>query len=579
VTPKQKKQVEEVLHHIPGYNPWDQAGDAWLDHDAAIRAINFFPEKLKHIEGAARGEPFILRQWQAAIVGNLFGWKRKDDAGRVVRRYRKSFIMVGRGNGKSPLAAGIVLYAFYEDNEPGAQCFLAAGQREQAGTLFRNAQGMVEQDKGLLSRTDIYAGAQHRSLILKSDPLSFCKVIPADAKGQHGGIPHCAIIDELHVQESPDLLYVFETAMAKKVRAQPLLVMITTSDYERPSICNEVYDQAAKVRDNGGDKGKPGYSPSFLPVIYEADKDDAWQDESVWIKANPNLGVSVQLDSLREACQKAQENPAFENEFRRLHLNQRTSQDKRIIVMDEWKRCAGERSLKELREFLKGKPCVGGLDLASMEDLASLALIFPLEDEEIAILSWSWCPADKVKRRARMQVPYDVWAKQGLLQPTDPSQIAYEDIRATFDALTTEFDIRNVGVDPAAGGKPFAASLCEDYGETFAPIIPQTLGNLSGPFKEFLRRIKMGKVIHAGNSLLAWQAGNVAAYYKGTIPTGADLADHLDKVPIMPSKQASADKIDAIAAIVDAFATMGENPVDSGKSVYETRGVIYVGSN
>src|ERR1044072_7735906 len=174
-----QNEIESVLREVPGYNPWDQAADVlvekhgdvyrlrdgtevefadlpvgamWLDHMAAARAINWFPDHLKHIEGSARGEPFILRRWQGAIVGNLFGWKRKDDAGRIVRRYRVAFIEIGRGNGKTPLAAGIVLYVFYEDGEPGAQCYLAAGQREQAGVLFRNAVGMVDQNDELAGR-------------------------------------------------------------------------------------------------------------------------------------------------------------------------------------------------------------------------------------------------------------------------------------------------------------------------------------------------------------------------------------------------------------------------------------------
>src|SRR5438105_12682897 len=105
---KAKAQLEQILKQIPGYNPWDHAGDCWLHHDAAAAAINFFADRLKHVEGSARGQSFELRSWQAAIVGNIFGWKRKDDAGRIVSRYRKALIVIARGNGKTPLAAGIV---------------------------------------------------------------------------------------------------------------------------------------------------------------------------------------------------------------------------------------------------------------------------------------------------------------------------------------------------------------------------------------------------------------------------------------------------------------------------------------
>jgi phage terminase large subunit-like protein len=571
------RQLEGVLRQVPGYDPWDLAGDAWLDHDAAAHAINWFAEKLRHVEGAARGEPFVLRAWQAAIVGNLFGWKRRDEAGRVVRRYRRSLIFVPRGNGKTPLAAGIVLYAFYEDGEAGAQCYLAAGQREQAGYLFRNAAGFIDQDPELTARATLYRGDQHRSIVLKDDPLSFCKVIPADAAGQHGGIPHITVVDELHVQENRDLLDVFETGMAKKVRPQPLLVMITTADVDRPSICNEVYEHACRVRDNAGDEAKPGHDPTFLPVIYEAGQDADWTDDAALERANPNLGVSVLAESLREARRKAKESPAFENAFRRLHLNQRTSQETRLISMDAWDAC---REPIEL-DALAGRPCVAGLDLASIEDLASLALLFPLEDERLAILSFSWCPSDKVERRKRQRYPYDVWARQGYgpddpyLIPTPGDQIDYDAIREKFDELAQRFDVRQVGHDPHMATQ-FVHDLDKSYGygrNDYVVKVMQSHAQLSAPTKDLIRRVKIGKVIHGGNPVLRWAAGNVAGYIKGKIPQGAKLEDFLDKVPVMPSKQMSNDKIDPITAVIVGLALLNADPA-VGSSVYQSRGLV-----
>jgi phage terminase large subunit-like protein len=439
-----KRDVEEILrNYIPNYDPWSQAEDSWLDHGAALEAINFFAENLKHVEGSARGQPFILRKWQAAIIGNLFGWKRKDDAGRIVRRFRMMMGLIPRGNGKTPLAAGIVLYAFYEDREPGAQNYLAAGDKNQAGYLFRNARGMVDQNESLRNRVTVYGGDQHRSMVLKDDPLSFCKTIPADAAGQHGGIPHITVVDELHVQESRDLLDVFETAMAKKVRAQPLLVMITTSDFERVSICNEEYDIACRVRDNGGDRSKRGYDPSYLPVIYEVPADEDWRNEKNWIKANPNLNVSVEIESLRTMCRKAMETPSFENTFRRLHLNQRTSRQARIVPMKKWDACNKRLDL----EFLKGRPCYGGLDLSSSKDLSSFGLVFPLDDEEIAILSYSFCPEVQVETRAGQKIPYDLWERDGHLISTPGNQIDYDVIEATIDQAAELYAIQDIGFD------------------------------------------------------------------------------------------------------------------------------------
>jgi phage terminase large subunit-like protein len=563
-----KSDLEQILRQIPGYDPWDQAGDAWLDHAAAAAAINWFAEKLKHVEGSARGEAFELRGWQGAIVGNLFGWKRKDDAGRIVRRYRQALIFVPRGNGKTPLAAGIVAYAFFEDGEPGAQCFLAAGQKEQAGFLFRNLAGMVDQDEDLKERSKIFRGDQHRSITLVDDPLTFCKTIPADAAGQHGGIPHITVVDELHVQESRTLLDTFETAMSKKARSQPLLVLITTSDYERESICNEVYAYACRVRDNGGDVEKPGFDPSFLPVIYELKPDQDWRDEKHWVQANPNLDISVARESLRKIVKKATETPALENEVKRLHFNIKTSQAVTLIPMDRWDRCNRELSLEEL----KGRRCYAGLDLASTEDLASLALVFPLEDDFWAVLSFSWCPADKIGWRSLRKFPYDVWEKKGHIFSTDGNQIDYRAIRQKHDELKGIYDIQQLAYDPH-GATQFAQDLMQDHGEDYVVMMPQTFRNLTAATKEIIRRVKLAKIIHFANPVLRWATSNVAPHYDGRIPDGAKLDDYLDKVPVIPSKRKSAEKIDPFAAFVDAVAIMTQHPENQAQSVYESRGI------
>jgi len=579
VNQKLKTEIEAILKGIPGYDAWSQAGaiGAYLDHTAAMHAINWFADNLKHIEGSTRGQPFILRPWQAAFIGNLFGWKRVDDKGRIVRRFRKALFYVPRGNGKTPLASGIVLYGLFNDGEPGAQNYLAAGQREQAGFLFRNARGMVEQDQRLSEAVKIYGGDQTagmKSLVLNEDPLTFVKVIPADAAGQHGGIPHITVVDELHVQESRDLMEVFETAMAKKVRAQPLLVMITTADYERESVCNEVYEHACRVRDNGGDEQKQGFDPTFLPVIYEAGRDEDWTQPESWEKANPNINISVSMSSLAESCKKAQENPAAENGFRRLHLNQRTKSDITLVPSGAWAAC--DRTLDI--ESLRGKPCMAGLDLSSHEDLSSLALLFPLDNEEIAVLSFSWCPEVKIVRRARQKVPYDVWSRlpNDALTATAGDQIDYATIRAKIDELKAIYPIQELAYDPA-GATHFAQELQRDYGDEFVVPVTQTFNNLSAATKELLRRIKLRKIIHGSNPVLNWAVGNAAAHFDGRLPVGGTLADHLDKVPVIPSKRKSADKIDPFAAMVIAMVRLQATPdLATGESIYETRGVLIV---
>jgi phage terminase large subunit-like protein len=574
-------ELEAVLKEIPGYDPWDQARGTgcWLDHEAALAAINWFAEYLKHVEGSAKGQPFILRRWQAAIVGNLFGWKRKDEDGRVVRRYRKALIYVARGNGKTPLSAGIVLYAFYEDGEPGAQCYLAAGQKEQAGFLFRNAVGMVNLEPRLLEKVTPYESPAFRSIVMKDDKLAFMKVIPAEAKGMHGAIPHITAIDELHVQDTRELVDVFETAMSKKTRRQPLLVMITTADYDQPSICNEVHQYASNVRDNGGDPEKPGFDPHFLPVIHELRPDDEWTDETLWHKANPNLDVSVSREQLRNIIRKAKETPGQENEIKRLHLNMVTSSDKTALRMTgegSWDACRRDFTLENLR----GRVCYGGLDMASRGDLASFGLVFPPHtDEEYRTdlwrtLSWSWSSREKVKWRETRKIPYGVWEKNGWLSVSDGDRIDHKAIAAKIVELrdVAGFDIRQIMSDPRE-----ATVTMQDLQDThgFEVVeVPQTMFNMSIATKELLARVDAGQLAHNGNPVLRWAASNLCLHYKGKVPQGESLLDFLDKCPAMPSKQSSRDKIDPITALVLAMLGILGNPSSAGSGDGEVMTVI-----
>lgn len=531
-----ERQIEKTLRCIPGYNPWDQAADSWLDHKAALHAINWFDENLKHVEGSSRGQPFMLRAWQAAIVGNLFGWKRKDEAGRIVRRYRKCFVKVGRGNGKTPLASGIVLYGFFEDNEPGAQCYLAAGQREQAGILFRNAKGMVDQNPRLRAKVKIFGGDQHRSIVLIDDPLSFCKVIPADAAGQHGNMPHITVVDELHVQESRDLLDVVETAMSKKTRSQPLLVMITTADFDRPSVCNEVDGEAHAVRDN---KGKPldvGYDPSFLPVLYELEQETDWQDEATWPQANPNLDISVSRESLRSTVRKAIESPGRQNAVKRLHFCMKTGTDVAWIDLGEWDKCGDPVD----EDSLRGRACFGGLDLSEKNDLTAWVLLFPPtdDDELYRILPRFWVPdgeADVRERRDR--VPYRTWIDMGLIYPIPGRRILQDYIFKKIQEDATAFAIQEIAFDTWN-----ASGIAEDLDNDGAKMVKfgQGYASMSEPSKELEAIVLTRRLAHANNPVLRWMAGNTMVK---TDPAGN----------IKPDKEKSRERIDGIVATVMAL--------------------------
>ena len=315
---------DDVIGLVPGYDPQATAGDCWFDEEAADKVVGFFADCLVHVKGEFAGRPFLLEPWQQAIVANLFGWKRPDGT----RRYREAFIFVPRKNGKSILAAGICIYMLFCDGEWGAEIYCAAAERDQAALVFDVAKQMVNHEPVLRDACRIYT----KAITIESMGSTF-KAISADASTKHGYNAHCAVIDELHAQKNRELVDVLITSTG--ARRQPLIVHITTSDFERPSICNEKHDYASKVRDGIIE------DRAFLPVIYEAGRDDDWTNPEVWAAVNPNYGVSISKEYLAHECQRAQEAPTYENTFKRLHLNIRTEQDVRWISMERWERCGG----------------------------------------------------------------------------------------------------------------------------------------------------------------------------------------------------------------------------------------------
>jgi len=363
VLAKKYDDLDALIMGIPKYDPYHNAEKFKFDYEAAQLAIDFWPEFLTHVKGEWAGNPFVLEDWQKAIIANLFGWK--DDNG--FRRYRRVLQFVPRKNGKSPFGAGLICQIYHTDDEKGMEIYSAASESDQASLVFNTAKQMMLNDIDLSKNVT----AQRYSIFKNHDPLSVYRYISADAKSKHGYNTHLAVIDELHVCER-DLIEVFDTSIS--ARRQPLIVYLTTSDYERESICNEVYDYSKNVLSG------TYTNPRFLPIIYEASKEDDWKDPDVWYKANPNLGISKKLDYMETECQKAIDSPMYLNSFLRLDLNVKTEQATRFFNMDLYDACCEE--LPDLR----GKPCFGGLDLSSTLDVTAFSLVFPLDDGAFAVL-------------------------------------------------------------------------------------------------------------------------------------------------------------------------------------------------
>ena len=521
-----------------------------FDAAAADRAADFFPEMLRHVKGEWSGRPLVLQPWERDIIRAIFGWKREDG----LRRIRRVYIEIGKKNGKSTLAAGIGALLTFADNEPGAEVYSAAADREQAAIVFELAHQMVERSPVLARRAMTY----RRAIVVPATASSW-KVLSSDAPTKHGFNCHGIIFDELHTQPNRDLWDTLTAGVG--ARRQPLVVALTTAGYDRNSICWEIHDYAVRVRDG------LYQDDEFLPVIFAVDEKADWRRVRNWKKANPSLGVTPKLEFLKAECKRAQETPGYENTFRRLYLNQWTEQAHRWLDMARWRAFAGTVDASAL----VGKPCYGGLDLSTTRDLTAFAALFPEqttvgegEDEQTQIiyrlLMKFWLPEAGLRDRCdRDRVPYDLWAKQGLITLTPGDVVDYARVRIDINEFGASHPVQEVGYD-RWNASQLVTELQHD-GFTMVPIA-QGMASMSAPSREFETLLICKRLHHGGNPVLEWMASNVAA-------------DQDANGNIMPRKGKSAQRIDGIVAAIMALArAMVQGRVI--KSVYETEEVTLV---
>jgi len=513
------------------------ASEYWFDEKAADRATKFFEKFLRHTKGRWAGTPFRLEPWQSEeIIRPLFGWKRRDGT----RKYREAYIEIPRKNGKSTLSSGIALYLLVADREPGAEVYSAAGDRDQASIVFDQARAMVEMSPQLQKRVTVYK----RSMVVPATRSSY-KVLSAEAYTKHGLNAHGVVVDELHVQPNRELVDVLTTSTGS--RTQPMVVYITTAGYDRQSICWEKHEYARQILEGVIE------DPSFFTFIAAADEEDDWTDPATWKKANPGYGVTVSEDYLVKEARKAKQVPAYQNTFRRLHLNQWTQQETRWLELAAWDAC--DAPLPDL----DGRECFAGLDMASTTDIAALVLVFPPQEEGVYYVSpFFWIPRENiVERSLRDRVPYDAWERDGLMIATPGNVIDYEAIKATVAELGKRYHIREIAYD-RWGAFQISQDL-EGMGFTMVPF-GQGFASMSAPSKELLRLILETKLAHGGHLVLRWMADNVVVRQD---PAGN----------VKPDKSKSRQKIDGIVAMVMGLDRAIRHG-NAGDSVYEERGVL-----
>jgi phage terminase large subunit-like protein len=492
----------------------------YFDPKVGDKPIKFIEGFCRHSKGEWAGKPVVLEPWQHFCLWVSFGWLRKDNN---VRRFRIVYKKVARKNGKSTETSGIGLFLLVGDGEPGAEVYSAATKKDQAKIIHEEAMRMVRASPDLLAELDVVKNnISMRDTASKFEPLS------ADEKTLDGLNVHGGLLDEVHAHPNRGVYDVIETATGS--RRQPFIWCITTAGIV-------TVNSIALELEEYGDKILRGIiqDETFLPLCFDIDERDDWADESIWIKANPNLGVSVKLEDLRAKCLKAKETPAAQNNFKCKHLNVWSNSRSKWVPVEKWDGCKEPYIPAELH----GKECYAGLDLSTTTDISALSLVFPWTDGTFRTLFFFWVPEENAELRARRdRVPYPLWISQGLIESTPGNAIDYTFIRHKIKELAKVFKIREIASDPW-NATQILQQLQEEDGFKVTEM-RQGFASMSAPMKHMQALVLSEKLRHDGNPVMRWMFDNVSVK---SDPAGNIKAD----------KEKSAERIDGVVALIMAI--------------------------
>ncbi|NLV59204.1 MAG: terminase large subunit [Clostridiales bacterium] len=503
-----------------------------FDERLAVRPIEFMERFLTPTKG--NYQAMELMPWQCFVEGNIYGWVDKRTG---LRRFREALILVGRGNGKSTLMAGNSTFGASKDGERGADIYLLANSKDQANIIFGECSRQILASPFLANRFNVT-----RSSITYDKTNSSIQHRASDSHKLDGLSPHMGIFDEIHEYRDYKLINVIKRGMNK--RSQPLALYITTMG---TVIEGPLMDYYALFSDAMQDGMLPAsVSDQLFSFICELDSTDNVDDSSCWVKANPSMGVLLNLEKLKSDWERCKNVPQERADFICKQLNVMADvSDASFVDISVLNRNRKQVDL----ESLAGRACYGGYDLSSREDFTAAALEFPLDNGDLFVLHHSWVPKRKVEMDNE-KIPYYEWALQGLLTICEGDYIPQDVVYQWFQEQGKKYEIISIGYDPA--NAVWLTRMLEGAGFN-CQIVRQGPLTLNDPMKDVREILLDGRLITNNDPMLRWYFHNVRLRN--------DYRDR-DKENWMPVKRNRYRKIDGFMAFLDAHAvSMQKAPV------------------
>lgn len=493
-------------------------GEWHFDEEKALRPIGFIEKFCRQSKGEWIGKPVELLLFQKAFISALFGFVNSEG----VRRFKETFFLVARKNGKSTLLSGILLYMLVADGEGGAECYTVATKKDQARITFVESANMVKQSPHLSKhlkkrKTDVYF------------PLAFGKIeaLASDSNSLDGLNSHCVVIDELHAIKDRGLYEVMKQSMS--ARRQPLMVMITTSGTVRECIYDDMYDYACQVADGVLQDER------FLPILYELDNREEWTDYKSWPKANPGLGVIKKYDDIVEKVERAKSNSKDLPGILTKDFNVRDT------VSGSWMNFEDINNTEtyDLKDH-HSTYAVGGVDLSSTTDLTCATLLWT-KDSRFYIAQMYFIPIEIADQKEKEdKVPYKAWEKNGWVTFTEGARIDYTDVTAWFVKMREEHGIIPLWIGYDSWNAQYFTSDMTNHNFVMEQVIqgPKTM---SAPMKQMEAEFKSRNIVYNNNPVLKWNLTNTQKKH-----------DENDNIRAIKGRNPKM-RVDGTFSLIDAF--------------------------
>lgn len=498
----------------------------------ANHAINFIEQFVRlpdTDDENGQAKPFVLQPWQVFIVGSLFGWYLSTGQ----RRFRNAYMEIGKGNGKTPMLAAIGLYGLTMDGQKAPEVYAAAADRDQAMIMFRDAVRMVDSSPKLSAQIKKH-GIEH--VYNLSYGLGFFRPFSREQSSKSGTRPHMGLIDELH--EHPNAEIVNKIRAGAKGNMNAMFPEITNSGSDRTSICWQHHEHSIRVLE-----GVVADLRWFAYVCALDEGDEPLQDEACWPKVNPNLGVSIHPEYLRDQVSAAKNIPAETNSVLRLNFCVWTQAHTRFLDVSKWIACEGTISDAER----VGAACYGGLDLGQSDDFTAFVLIWALKDGRVATRPYFWMPQSAVTRFPHR--PYPEWQRAAAMTITGGDVVDYGIVEADIKRLCHQFGVRQVCYD-----KRFAEQMSQNLVGAGVSMVHVPQGwNMTEALRKLSDLVTSETLIQDGNPIQTWMAANLMVRQRDT--------------QLRPDKEKASEKIDGQVALVMALENLVRQPEEKGYSL------------